>query len=87
MPETHHNIDQDAALVAAQLPMHIQGESEDNCPLCAFLRLLQRAREMEQWRFAAEHDVVVHGEPTDLTDRDARQVAQLLHYAAHRGQD
>ena len=79
MPE-HHSIDQDAALVAAHLPTHIQGEPEENCPLCAFIRITKTAREARQWRFAAQHLVSLEGEPLD---RDQDDVEQLLRYAAH----
>ena len=82
MPE-HHSIDQDAALVAAHLPMHIQGEPEENCPLCAFIRITTLAREMQQWRYAATHELRPNG---DVGEREDGDVAQLLKLAAHGGQ-
>jgi hypothetical protein len=37
-----HTIDQDATTVAQRLPMHLPGDPQESCPLCAFLRILAK---------------------------------------------
>jgi hypothetical protein len=74
-----HTIDQDATIVAQRLPMHLPGDPQESCPLCAFLRILAIAHEAQGWKFAAEHKVT-GGEPRD---RDSSEVDELLRFGAH----
>jgi hypothetical protein len=76
-----HTIDQDATIVAQRLPMHLPGDPQESCPLCAFLRILAIAREAQGWKFAAEHTPGIAG--GDAMERDVKEVNEMLRFAAH----